>query len=250
MSKVKNYIKVYSMKEELKEDKKNRIKKFRKVFLILGVLFPVCIIAVFGINAYVKAVTEKYILHGDEPGQTEGFDCIMVLGCGVNDDGTPSYMLRDRLQTASDIYKIRSEKQGKATKILVTGDHGTVSYDEVNCMKEWLKSSGVPSSDIFMDHAGFSTYDSMYRASEIFGCKKMLIISQEYHLYRAVYNARSLGIEAYGYGPADKYSGKEYRSFREIIARDKDWMKCIFKPKAELMGEKIDIHGDGDVTND
>ena len=238
------------MKEELQVEKKKRIVNYRKVLLILGVLFLVCVIAVFGIDKYVKASTEKYILNENEAEQVEELDCIMVLGCGVNDDGTPSYMLRDRLQAASYLYRIRFIKLGKPTKILVTGDHGTVNYDEVNCMKDWLIKDGVQASDIFMDHAGFSTYDSMYRASEIFGCKKMLIISQEYHLYRAMYNARSLGIEAYGCGPVDNYSGKEYRSFREIAARDKDWVKCIFKPKAELMGEKIDIHGDGDVTND
>lgn len=238
------------IRKDIREALKKLIIKYRKELLILSAVFLVCIIAVFGINAYVKLAVADRIFTGAEPGQIENIDCIMVLGCGVNDDGTPSYMLRDRLKRASDIYKIRKDTLGETTKILVTGDHGTKGYDEVNCMKQWLMDSGVPSSDIFMDHAGFSTYDSMYRASEIFGCKKMLIISQEYHLYRAVYIAKSLGIDAYGCGPADFYVGSKYRSFREILARDKDWIKCIFKPKAELLGEKIDIHGNGDVTND
>ena len=80
----------------------------------------------------------------------------------------------------------------------MSGDHGRVSYDEVNTMKDYAINDGIPSDDIFMDHAGFSTYDSMYRAKEIFGVKKIVIVSQKYHLTRALYIAKKLGIEAYG----------------------------------------------------
>ena len=118
-------------------------------------------------------------------------------------------------------------------------------------MKDFEINNGyAESSDIFMDHAGFSTYDSMYRAKEVFGAKKIIIISNTYHLYRALHIAESLGLEAYGVGADDTYSGKEYREFREILARDKDFLKCIFKPEPTFLGDPIDIHGDGDVTND
>ena len=102
-----------------------------------------------------------------------------------------------------------------------------------------------------MDHAGFSSYESIYRAKEIFEAKKIVIVTQKYHLYRSLYIANKLGIEAYGVS-ADlrKYIGQSYREVREILARDKDFVKCIFKPKSTYMGEVIPVNGDGDITND
>lgn len=133
----------------------------------------------------------------------------------------------------------------------MTGDHGRKDYDEVNAMKEYVIERGIPSEDVFMDHAGFSTYDSMYRAKYIFNAKKIVIVSQEYHLYRAIYIANKLGIEAYGI-PAEKinYSGQFNRDLREILARDKDFFKWIFKPKSKYLGEEISLEGSGDVIND
>ena len=118
-------------------------------------------------------------------------------------------------------------------------------------MKSFAIDKGVPSTDIFMDHAGFSSYESIYRAKEIFGAKKIIVITQKYHLYRSLYIANSLGLEAYGV-KADlrKYIGQSYRELREIIARDKDCIKCIFKPKSKYLGETIPVNGDGDITND
>lgn len=232
------------------EKKNTKKKKIIKALLILVILSLVGIGAALIINLYVKGSTKERLLDAGTAARLDEVDCIMVLGCEVKPDGKPSYMLEDRLKQAYEIYRIRYEDKGVRTKIIVSGDHGQTSYDEVNAMKQRLMDMGVDSSDIFMDHAGFSTYDSVYRASEIFGVKKMVIVSQEYHLYRALYIARSLGIDAYGSGMADTYVGSEYRAMREILARDKDWLKCIFKPEASIMGEKIDIHGDGDVTND
>lgn len=232
------------------EKKKTKKKKIIKALIILVILSLAGLAAALLINLYVKGSTKKRLLDAGTAARLDGIDCILVLGCEVKPDGNPSYMLEDRLKQAYEIYRIRYEETGIKTKIIVSGDHGQTSYDEVNAMKERLKAMGVESSDIFMDHAGFSTYDSMYRASEIFGVKKMVIVSQEYHLYRAIYIARTLGIDAYGSGMGDPYVGNDYRAVREIIARDKDWLKCIFKPKASIMGDKIDIRGDGDVTND
>ena len=102
-----------------------------------------------------------------------------------------------------------------------------------------------------MDHAGFSTYESIYRAKEIFNVKKIIIVTQKYHLYRALYIANQLGIEAYGVGSDPRqYVGATYREAREILARDKDFVKCIFKPKPTYLGETIPVSGNGDITND
>ncbi len=133
----------------------------------------------------------------------------------------------------------------------MSGDHGRSDYDEVNIMKEFAIQRGVPSEDIFMDHAGFSSYDSLYRAKGIFGVKKVIIVTQKYHLYRSLYIANQIGIEAYGI-PSNprKYRGQTKRELREILARNKDFIKCILKPNPTYLGEAISINGSGDLTND
>jgi vancomycin permeability regulator SanA len=132
----------------------------------------------------------------------------------------------------------------------MSGDHGQKNYDEVNTMKQYAVDAGIPASDIFMDHAGFSTYESVYRAKEIFGAEKIIIVTQRYHLYRALHIANAFGLEAYGVS-ADlrSYRGQTYRDIREILARNKDFITAIFKPKPTYLGETIPIFGDGNLTN-
>ena len=176
----------------------------------------------------------------------ENIDCILVLGCGVKDNGAPSDMLRDRLNRSVDLYK-----NNAAPKLLMSGDHGKTNYNEVGTMKNFAVDSGIASEDVFMDHAGFSTYESIYRAKVIFGAEKIIIVSQEYHLYRALHIAESFGIEAYGVA-ADYhvYSGQAFREVREVLARAKDFFTSIFKPEPTYLGEFISIKGDGNLTND
>ncbi len=173
-------------------------------------------------------------------------DAIVVLGCGVWNDGTPSPMLEARLEQGILLYQA-----GAADKILMSGDHAYEGYDEVNVMKQYAIDCGVPSEDIFMDHAGLSTYDSVWRAKNIFGCETVVFVSQEYHLYRAVYLAECLGMEAYGVS-ADfrEYARQDYYDFREFFARGQAFVQGIIKPKAEYGGEAIPIWGNGNVTND
>ncbi len=170
----------------------------------------------------------------------------MVLGCGLEADGSPSPMLHDRLQQGVALYQKEA-----APKLLVSGDHGREEYDEVNAMKRFAEEQGIPSEDVFMDHAGFSTYESVYRARDIFQVRRMVIVTQEYHLSRALYIAKRLGIEAWGV-PADPrtYSGQTARDLREILARDKDFLTCILKPKPTYLGKAIPVNGNGNLTND
>ncbi len=171
-------------------------------------------------------------------------DCIMILGASVNPDGTPSPMLEDRLKTGVSLYH-----RGVAPKLLLTGDDGQVEYNEVQAMKNYVVSAGVPEEDIFLDHAGFSTYDSVYRASYIFGIESMVVVTQEYHLYRTLYSCKKMGIEALGVGADQEiYSGQEYREVREVLARVKDFVMCLIKPEATFLGEAIPIFGNGIVT--
>ena len=208
--------------------------------LVVGAAF------VFGINGWVVHQGGKHILAPMDATKLENIDCILVLGCGVRDDGTPSHMLEDRLRRGVELYKA-----GVAPKLLMSGDHGRVNYDEVNTMKQYAIDAGVPSEDIFMDHAGFSTYESMRRAKDVFCVEKVLIVTQQYHLYRAIYAARALGLEAYGVACDYRtYSGQFYRDIREILARDKDFFTAIFKPQPTYGGETIPVFGNGNLTND
>lgn len=198
-------------------------------------------ILLYGINLIVTGTTKKQI----KTEFTEKYDCILVLGAGVR-DGSPRPMLRDRLDYAIELYNKKV-----APKLIMSGDHGRKDYDEVNIMKEYAMERGIPSEDIFMDHAGFSTYESIYRARDIFKVKTMVIVTQEYHLYRALFISNRLGITAVGYASdPNLYAGQLYRELREILARDKDFLYCIFKPRPKYLGDAIPVSGNGDLTND
>ena len=221
-------------------------KVLKRSLLILLCLCLIGALAVFGINAYVKSVGQERMLSVDEAAQLEDVDCIIVLGCYVNDDGTLSAMLHDRIKRGLELYNADA-----APKIIMSGDHGRVSYDEVNAMKEYAVENGVPSGDVFMDHAGFSTYETMYRARDVFDAQKVVIVTQEYHLYRAVYIAKQLGLDAYGVSSDYRsYAGQTSRDLREVLARCKDFAMCIFEPNPTFLGEVIPVSGNGDLTND
>ena len=224
------------------EPKKMVITAFR--FLILIVILGLCLL--FGIDFYVRSSTKDRIISPEDVSSVSDADCILVLGAGIRTDGSPSPMLQDRLNTGIELYQ-----NGAAPKLLMSGDHGRKKYNEVQTMKDIALDQGVPSEDVFMDHAGFSTYDSLYRARDVFQTRKVIIVTQKYHLYRALYIARSLGLDAWGVS-ADtrRYRGQSQRDFREILARDKDFFVSVFKPLPKYLGDTIPITGNGDLTND
>jgi vancomycin permeability regulator SanA len=234
------------MPERIGDIMKERVKQ--RILLIIGLAFGagvLLIIVLIGINLYMKAVTKNRILTAEEAAELNA-DCILVLGAGVWEDGRPSMMLADRLKQGIELYK-----SGVSDRLLMSGDHGRMEYDEVNVMKDYAVERGVPSGHIFMDHAGFSTYDSMYRARDIFGAKKIIIVTQKYHMYRALYIARALGLEAYGVNSDPReYQGQRYREIREFAARIKDFFFVVIKPEPTYLGDAIPVSGDGDVTND
>ena len=214
------------------------------VKLIIKVVFIVIIIlllVILGINFYVRLSSKSDIVNNPD----EGKDAILVLGAGLR-NGKPSPILKDRLDTAIKLYK-----DGVSKRIIVSGDHGKKYYDEVNVMKDYLIDNGIDSNNIFMDHAGFSTYDSIYRAKNIFQANDIVIVTQEYHLYRSLYLAKRLGLNAVGVSATLRdYSGSLKFEAREILARDKDFFKVMFKPEASIMGDEIPVFGDGSVTDD
>lgn len=213
------------------------MKKVLKLILIFIILLVI-------INFYVILTTKKRIIKTSNI-EDKGFDCIVVLGAGIKNN-KPSPMLEDRLLTAIELYNNKV-----APKILVSGDHEYKDYDEVNVMKNYLIENGIPSEDIFMDHAGLSSYDSIYRTKKIFKADKVIIVTQKYHLYRSLYIAKSVDLNAYGVSATKReYMNQTKRDIREIAARIKDFFKCLIKPESTYLGEIIPIKGNGNRTND
>lgn len=218
--------------------------KIKKIVIVLAVLFVVGVLLVFGVNAYVLCSSRDNIISLEEASKKD-YDAIVVLGAGLSGD-KPSPMLQERLDKGIEVFE-----NGSSKYIVMSGDHHKESHDEVNVMKNYAIDNNVPSDKIFMDHAGISTYDSIYRAKEIFGLEKILVVTQKYHLYRAIYIAKSLGIETDGVdAEVKKYSGNLKREIREVLARDKDVVKCLLKPTSSIMGEAVAVSGSGNITND
>ena len=219
---------------------------------MLIALAMIGVLLVMLINNRVKAETKDDILYAMQADMEinavslqnlKDFqaECAIVLGCGIEDEETPSPMLKDRLDAGIKLYT-----EGIVPKILLTGDNGQVGHNEIHVMLKYTREAGVPENDIFCDHAGFSTYDSMYRAADVFKVKRAIIVTQKYHEYRALYIAKKLGIEVCGVAAdQDSYFGQSYRELREILARNKDFAKAILRQKATYGGEAIPISGSG-----
>lgn len=166
----------------------------------------------------------------------------LLLGAQVYPDGRPSPMLRDRIRAAAALYRA-----GKVDKVLASGDHGQRSYDEVNAMRRELVRLGVPDRDVFTDHAGFDTWDSVVRARKVFEVESALVVSQGFHLPRAVWLARRAGLDAHGVAAdAGGYAGQSRRgSVREVVARTKAAADVVTGAEPRFLGERIPITGDG-----
>ena len=217
-------------------------------------LVVLCTVVVFAVDAHVRSSAGPRIVSVDEAAALGDVDCVLVFGCGVHPDGRPSDMLADRVACGVALYE-----NGTSPKLLMSGDHGRADYDEVNVMRNAavqagvpggaVETSGLPVDDVFMDHAGFSTYESMYRARDVFGAKRIVVVSQEYHLYRALYVAERLGLDAYGVS-ADlrPYAGQQAREIREVLARNKDFLTAIAQPLPTFLGDPISLSGSAAAT--
>ncbi len=213
---------------------------FKKIFFFLLVTFFLLVVILFRTSSCVKEESKNLIKVNIQ--ELQSADAVLVLGARVYRDNRLSPILEDRVKTALQVYR-----NGKAKKILVSGDHGQKSYDEVNAIKRYLlDKEKVPAEDIFLDHAGFDTYDSLYRAQSVFGVKRITISTQFFHLPRAVYIAKKLGLETEGI-VADQqiYRGNAYNELRENPARFKAWLNIFFKTNPKYLGDPIPIIGDG-----
>lgn len=215
----------------------------RLLAAVLAIAFAVVLVFA-GTNAAAILTTQDDIVDQQAAASFDA-DAIIVLGASVYPDGTPSGILQDRLDDGIALYFA-----GAAPKIIMSGDNGTESYNECWAMKQYAISQGVPSEDVFCDHAGFSTYETMYRARHVFGADRVVIATQTYHLYRAVYDARGVGMEAIGV-PSDygEYVNQSWYDFREIFARTKDFFQVLFSVPSTFVGDPISLDQSGDVTD-
>lgn len=207
-------------------------KSKKLLYTIIAIPIATLLITFF-VNLFIYLNTEK-LIHDNLNAKDR--DIALVLGCAAY-DGVPSEMLKERLDKAIKLYKDK-----KIKKIIMSGDNGTENYNEVAAMIKYATENGVSLDDIYPDYAGFSTYESIYRAKEIFSTKSLVIITQKYHLYRAIYIAKSFGIDAVGVNSGNyKFQNQGYRDFREIFARVKDFATSIYKPEPTFLGEKISL---------
>jgi SanA protein len=218
---------------------KTFLKKHFKKILIIGLILGIFI---FSINYYIVKSTEDYVFTEIE--KLPKVDAIIVLGAKVNNEKL-SYVLEDRLVAGVNIIYAN-----KAQALLLSGDHGQKEYDEVNSMRKYIfrRNFNIKKEQIFMDHAGFDTYDSMFRAKEIFGIKSAIIVTQDFHINRSVYIARSLGIEACGFAVDESIYKESIRlnwRIRELLTRVKAFKDVLINSNPTYLGEKIPISGNG-----
>lgn len=219
------------------------LKIMRWIKYLIGVGALICIL-IIAINLIVIKTSQKYIYKSVDESPT----CYtgLVLGALVNHSGDPSDFLQDRLDVAIELYKAK-----KIKKILLSGDHGQHDYDEVNTMKNYILNHGIDTQDVFLDHAGFDTYNSMVRAKEIFQVDDVIVITQKFHLSRAIYLARHEGLKAYGViADRREYSSMDYLKTRELLANIKAFSELLTHKSPIFLGDKIPITGDSKLSHD
>jgi SanA protein len=220
------------------------ISKLKKLTLLMFLISLGLTAGLFVVDRFVQKEGTKYIV---DKNSCPKMQAALVLGAYASPDGWLCDMLEDRITTAVELYKDQ-----RVQKIIMSGDHGRTDYDEVNQMRRYAEKLGVPPEDIFMDHAGFSTFDSLYRARQVFLVDSVVVVTQAYHLPRAIYTSRAFGIETAGVS-ADRqlYAGAEFYNLREIPARLKIFAQIhLFHTKPRFLGNVIPVNGDGRQTMD
>jgi len=218
-------------------------QNIKRISLILGSLLLVILLFTVLLSRYIKNTTAPLIyISIKEVPETH---TAIVLGASVKGNGRLSMVLEDRVETAYRLYQ-----SGKVKRLLLSGDNGSKYYDEPTAMKTYLVNKGVPAEHIYLDYAGFDTYDSMYRAQAVFDVKDALIITQNFHLPRALYIAQRLDLNYKGYvSDLHQYSHESSNKNRELLANVKAFMELIYNKKPTYLGKKIPIDGPPQIVN-
>jgi vancomycin permeability regulator SanA len=214
------------------------LKIFKLIVRIVIILILVLALAMTSINLYMLNYASKYIISAEKASRLSEIDCIVVLGAGIS-NGRPSPILAERLDTGEDLFN-----KGVSKLLLLTGDNGSEHYNEVAAMRRYFlenENSKIKEENIYLDYAGFSTYDSMYRLREVFDAKNPVVVTQKYHLSRAIYIARNRGLNAVGVAPEDEnYTGTKDQ-IREFIARFLIFFVVLSNKEPKYLGEKVPL---------
>lgn len=246
----------------------HNMKKSRKIMLIILMVVVFIIASILSVSQHIKTLEKANIIGRYQEGADKasdtlykkatdfGAEAIIVPGAAILSDKTPSPALRARLDVAVDLYDKKVAK-----KLLLTGDGDNSQdyYDEISSMLAYIKGKGIPDEDIFCDHKGYSTFESMVRAKQVFGIDRAIVVSQTFHLPRAVYIGQKMDMKTRGIGsdqlgPKDKNKGnfnneKTRIILREIMARNKDFFILKFKKIPKFGDDRINIDGDGTKTH-
>ncbi|MFH1731395.1 MAG: ElyC/SanA/YdcF family protein [Planctomycetota bacterium] len=224
---------------------RRRVKRVLLTCIAAAAACGLCALAVgLCANLAIKRSAEAAISR--KPEDVPEKPVAIIFGAKVGSQG-PSHILSDRLDAGLRLYKL-----GKVKKLLLSGDHGRKGYDEVNAMRAYALERGVPPEDIFLDHAGFRTYATLYRARDVFGVTSAVLVTNEFHLPRAIYTGKQFGLDVVGLtSDARTYRTWFFNDCREFLARTLAWMQInITQPRPKYLGPRIDITGDGRVTHD
>jgi SanA protein len=216
------------------------VKKYFRIVIYLAIIG---LIAIVSVNYYVKSSTKNKIYYSVKKFPKN--DVGIIFGAGINGN-QPSKYLKDRLDAGILLYKMK-----RINKILLSGDNGRDEYDELTVMKNYCFNHGVDTTKIFIDYAGFDTYSTMYRAKHIFKIKKATLISQEYHLNRAIYIGQKLGIKSAGYSANNgEYHGYKYVCFREYGSIFKSFFDVLRNREPRFLGNPININGPSNYSKE
>ncbi|WP_292889162.1 ElyC/SanA/YdcF family protein [Nonlabens sp.] len=216
----------------------------RRILNILVFSVIIALVVIFILQLHIKRSSRDFMV--TQITQLQEAHTGIVLGASVKPDKSLSLILQDRVDAALLAYENKKFK-----KFLLSGDHRTKNYDEVNAMKNYLNNKGVPDEDIFLDHAGFDTYDSMYRARDIFKVKSAIVFTQEFHLPRALYIGKNMGMTVQGFiADQHEYPGNNRFIRREWLANMKAWIELNIKKRPTYSGKVIPITGDSKLSHD
>ena len=207
--------------------------RVKRLLLLAATGLGALAVFIVGTNLVFYVSTKAHIF--DDVAQVPNAEVALIPGAAILKSGALSLIFLDRVDTAIALYEA-----GKVSKILVSGDNSTDSHNEVNPVRLYLIDKGIPEEDIFLDHAGFDTYSTMYRARDIFGVSSAIVSTQAFHLPRSVFIARRLGIEAYGV-TADRGNILFRNYVREALANEKAVLNLLFGRQPKFLGEKIPI---------
>ena len=215
------------------------MSKKKKAFRLFILCVCAAVIFILTINIFVVRTAGPLIITAEEAAGKGPFDCILVLGASVTEYG-PSSMLADRLDKGLELFGL-----GASDIMLLSGDNRMADYNEVHAMRNYVLEHGgevgLSADNVYLDYAGFSTYDSAVRAKEVFGAERVVIVTQRYHLYRAVFNAKKAGLDVYGIAAADTKIGQIFRDLREVPARVKDFFLTLVGADPVFLGDPVPL---------